>query len=84
MDQMIVPLFGTREGNRPQSTARDAARGTVIDVNADTPLKFNTVPVTTGKTAGGKQVRLVDTPLEGKLTTTETGKCVTEKDSRPN
>jgi hypothetical protein len=46
-----VSLDGTREGNRPQSTINDAASGTVIKGNADTPLKFNTVPATKGKTA---------------------------------
>lgn len=48
-----VFLVGTREGNRPQNTINDAERGTVMKGNAETPLKFKTVPVTMGKTAKG-------------------------------
>ena len=74
-------LIGVRDGKNPHNTTMEAARGTVINVNAEAPLKLRTVPVTTGKTARNRQAQLLETNQTSiKRTSAKTSKCIAKND----
>jgi len=74
-------LIGVRDGKNPHNTTMEAARGTVINVNAEAPLKLRTVPVTTGKTARNRQAQLLEmNQISIKRTSAKTSKCIAKND----
>lgn len=74
-------LIGVRDGKSPHKTTIEAARGTVMNVNAEAPLRLRTVPVTTGKTARKRQAQLLETNQTSiKRTSAKASKCIAKND----